>query len=109
MLHAINFFKHIAQSLQVGMIPAMNDRILAHSGLIITTFCRLIQEEFHSKNGFRANCVGDLIYPQEAKFQTHRQRETDLWFAKREGWIWSLGLADADCYVQNGLNDKILM
>lgn len=36
------FFKHIAQSLQVGMIPAMNDRILAHSGLIITTFCRLI-------------------------------------------------------------------
>ena len=31
--------------------------------------------------------------------QTHRHRETYLWFAKREGWIGSLGLADADCYV----------
>ena len=81
MLQAINFLKYIAQSLQVGMIPAMNDRTLAHSGLIITTFCRLIQEELQSKNGFRANCVGDLIYPQEAKFQTHRQRKQtyDCW------------------------------
>ena len=41
------------------------------------------------------------------KTETDSQTETDLWFAKREGWIWSLGLADADCYVQNGLNDKI--
>ena len=52
---------------------------------------------------FLKNDINEFFY----KTETDSQTETDLWFAKREGWIWSLGLADADCYVQNGLNDKI--
>ena len=35
--------------------------------------------------------------------QTHRHRKQDLWLPRErvvvEGWIGSVGLADADCYI----------
>ena len=46
--------------------------------------------------------TNELIYKTEADSQTQR---TDLWLPRGrvpEGWSGSLGLADANYYIQNG-------
>ena len=47
--------------------------------------------------------TNELIYETEADSQTYR---TDLWLPRgrgvAEGWIGSLGSADANYYVENG-------
>ena len=46
--------------------------------------------------------------------QTHRQKETDLWLPRGkegvgEGWIGSLGLADAKLLYRGWRNNKVLL
>ena len=47
--------------------------------------------------------TNDRMYETEKDAQTQRR---DLWLPRerelREQWIWSLGLADANYYIQSG-------